>query len=137
MRLCQTYCFHYSDQGYQTMKNILVVDDTLMFRTIMKRYLSQLGFNVLELESGKNIIKLISHAAVEAIILDIMMDEQEGIETITQLNKLPMHPTIIAVSSESDYLDVATVLGAEAALTKPVSLEDLASVLYKLGITAE
>lgn len=119
------------------MKNILVVDDTLMFRTIMKRYLSQLGFNVLELESGKNIIKLISHAAVEAIILDIMMDEQEGIETITQLNELPMHPTIIAVSSESDYLDVATVLGAEAALTKPVSLEDLASVLYKLGITAE
>lgn len=119
------------------MKTILVVDDTAMFRSIMKRHLNQLGFNVLELESGKNVRNLISSETVEAIILDIMMDEQEGIETINQLRQLPTRPIIIAVSSDPLYLDFAASLGAEAALIKPVSLQNLAGVFERLGITAE
>ena len=116
------------------MRTVLVVDDASMFRTIMKRHLNQLGFEVLELESGKDVVKWVNSHEIEAILLDIIMDEQEGLETITQLMALPKRPKIIATSSNETYLRFAIDLGAEASLTKPVSFDSLKDVLHKLAM---
>lgn len=118
------------------MKSILVVDDDAIFRAIMKRYLNQQGFNVLELDSGEDVIQLISTHEIEAIILDIIMDKHEGMETIIELTKLPKRPKIIAVSSNTLYLGYAIDFGVEAALTKPVSKDDLLGVLHQLAVNA-
>lgn len=116
------------------MTTILVVDDTSIFRAIMKRYLNKLGFDVLELDSGKGVAKLLKIHQIEAIILDIIMDEQEGIETILELRNMPNRPKIIAVSSNEDYLQFAWDFGANATLTKPVALDNLTGVLRNLAI---
>jgi len=118
------------------MRTVLVVDDASMFRTIMKRHLNQLGFEVLELESGKDVVKWVNSHEIEAIILDIIMDDQEGLETITQLMELPKRPKIIATSSNEMYLRIATALGADASLAKPVPFDSLKDVLIKLAIVS-
>lgn len=118
------------------MKTILVVDDDVIFRTIAKRCLNQLGFKVLELESGKEVIRQVRSCAIEAIILDIIMDEQEGIETIRQLMDLSERPKIVAVSSNVFYLEMAMGFGVDSVLTKPIACKHLEEVLNKLGITA-
>jgi len=116
------------------MKTILVVDDTRMFRTIMSRYLTQLGIGVVELDSGIGVKERVTSQDIDAIILDIVMDKCEGIETIIELFKLPKRPKIIAVSSNPTYLGFAKDLGVEATLIKPIAKEQLEAQLRQLEI---
>jgi two-component system OmpR family response regulator len=118
------------------MKTILLVDDDRIFRTLMVGYLDKLGFNVIELESGKAVIQLIQDYEIEAILLDLVMADQEGLETIVQLARLNRCPKVIAVSSHPDYLELATFLGADDSLIKPVRIEMLKMALEKLEIIA-
>lgn len=118
------------------MQTILVADDDPIFRALMKRHLSQLGFNVVEDESGKKVALHIREYAPLACLIDIMMDEKEGIETISEISARPDKPKIIAVSSNDLYLDAASRLGADAALKKPVTPEALKSTLIQLAVLA-
>ena len=117
-------------------KNILLVDDDLMFRALINRQLTILGFDTLELESGKQVVPWVNEHEIEAIVLDLMMDEQEGMETLTQLMALIDRPKVIVVSSNPDYLDIAMSIGADDKLIKPVRYEMLEMTLRKLVITA-
>ena len=59
------------------------------------------------------------------MITDLVMPEQEGIETIQALRKEMPGIGIIAISGAfgGQFLEMAQTLGADAALTKPVSAE--------------
>lgn len=117
------------------MTFILVADDDAMFRTIMKRHLNQLGFEVIEEESGKRVAKQILTYQPVACLIDIFMDEKEGIETINEITQAANKPKIIAVSSSEIYLKIALGLGADAILKKPITLETLKLKLNQLGIS--
>ncbi len=116
------------------MTYILVADDDAIFRAIMKRYLNQLGFEVIEEESGTRVAKQILNYQPVACLIDIFMDEKEGIETIREIAKMAIKPKIIAVSSNEVYLDAVLGLGADATLKKPVTPEALRGKLSQLGI---
>lgn len=118
------------------MKTILVVDDDNTFRTVIRKSLNRLGFEVLELASGKGLMELIDTHEIEAIILDIMMDERDGFETIMELNALLKRPKIVAVSSDLPYLSMAKSFGVDYTCTKPLSFNHLSDVLKKLEIVA-
>ena len=114
------------------METVLVVDDDEMFRAIMKRNLEKLGYSVAENNSGVGVLKQIQELNPIACLLDIVMDNKEGLETIGELNTLSIRPKIIAVSSNSFYLECAVDLGADAQLKKPVTTEALSAVLAEL-----
>lgn len=116
------------------MSFILVADDDAMFRTIMKRHLDQMGFEVIENESGKGVIAQIQQHKPLACLIDMVMDEQEGIETLLEIAKLAGRPKVIAVSSNPHYLSYASDLGADTVLLKPISPETLRSTLNRLGV---
>lgn len=117
------------------MNMILVVDDDTMFRSIMRRHLQNMGFEVIENDSGLNVAKQILHYRPEVCLIDIVMDEKEGLETIREIQSLPYRPKIIAVSSNGMYLDFATELGADDALLKPISSDSLRAALIRIGIS--
>lgn len=116
------------------MTTILVVDDTAMFRSIMSRYLTELGIKMLELDSGIGVNELIASEEIDAIILDILMEKKEGIEVILELLKLPKRPKIIAVSSNAIYLGLASGFDVEAILIKPVARVQLEDTLRQLSL---
>lgn len=116
------------------MNKIIVADDDLMTRTLMKRHLEKLGFEVLLEESGDNVMRLTLEQQPVACIIDIIMDGKEGAQTISELGLLPTKPKLIAFSQNPDYLYFIDGLGADALLQKPVTFEKLQKTLEKLGI---
>lgn len=119
------------------MKAILVADDDPLFRAIMKRHLDQMGFEVIENASGKGVIAQIRRHHPVACLIDLVMDEKEGIETIGEIAELTSRPKVVAVSSNATYLDLATDLGADASLLKPIAPDRLRSTLDQLGIASD
>ncbi len=114
------------------MKKILVVDDDRLFRATMKRHLEQLGYEVVENDSGLGVDEQIQQDQPVACLIDIVMDKKEGIETIMEISKLPNRPKIISVSSNILYLDLAMSIGSDAQLLKPIAPESLTYALRNL-----
>ena len=113
-------------------KKILLVDDDQSIRVLYARALKSAGFQVETAANGREAIESLAQSEPAVIILDLVMPEQEGIETILQLHA--QHPKIpvIAISGAlgaNEYLHVANLLGVRATLTKPIQPEQLVKAI--------
>ena len=124
-----------SDNSDNKNYKALVVDDDEMFRRVLGRQLSRLGFTYSELESGDKVVAMLEAEHFDIIFLDLIMEGQEGIETLIELYELDDRPPVVAVSSQRIYLDNALVMGAEHALIKPVDTADLERIMGELSLT--
>lgn len=106
---------------------ILVVDDEAGVRGLLREILTAAGYLVAEAENGNQAVRLIRSRAFDLMITDLVMPEQEGLETIQLLRRQQPDLRIIAISGAfgGSFLKVAKSLGAHAALAKPVSPEEL------------
>jgi len=114
----------------KVMGKILVVDDEQNIREVLKRALENVGHDVLIAKNGIEGQELYLENNPDVVILDIIMPEQEGIETILKLKATDRNVKIIAVSGGGmgnavNYLDNALKLGAKAAYEKPVNISEL------------
>ncbi|MBC8319641.1 MAG: response regulator [Bacteroidetes bacterium] len=112
------------------MGKILVVDDEKNIRDVFKRALENAGHEVMVAENGVIGQQLYMRNNIDIIILDIIMPDQEGIETIIKLKAVDSNVKIIAVSgggmgNAKNYLYNALKLGARAVFEKPVNFEEL------------
>ena len=119
------------------MPDILLVDDDDSVRIIMRIALVKLGHVVREARDGREAMRLCKQRQPELMITDIIMPEQEGLETIRAVRRLYPEVKVVAMSGggradATDYLKVASALGAKAVLSKPFSTEHLAKVLDEL-----
>ena len=111
---------------------ILVVDDDDAVRSVISRMLRSYGHTVVEATDGRLGLRMLDEAPVDLVVTDVVMPDLEGLELVRRIRKRENAPRIIAISgggraSAGDYLELARKLGADATLTKPVSLEDLRS----------
>jgi PAS domain S-box-containing protein len=102
---------------------ILVVDDEAGVRGFLCRALREAGYEVTEAADGKQALRQALAGGVDLVITDLVMPEQEGIETIRALRRDMPGVRIIAISGAFDgrFLETARILGADAVLSKPVS----------------
>jgi len=100
---------------------VLIVDDDIQVRTFLASLLETEGYTILQAADGKQGQALCDEGGVDLLITDLVMPEQEGLETIHAIRhhwpKLP----IIAISGAfgGAYLELARKLGAEAVIRKP------------------
>lgn len=116
------------------MARILLIDDDDSLRTMLRLTLSHFGHIVIEASNGKVGLELFAHANADLVITDIVMPEKEGIEVLMELRKEEPPVKIIAMSGggrvgATDYLRIATQLGAAKVLTKPFSNEALKAAI--------
>jgi len=111
---------------------ILVVDDDEIFRAAMSQILGVLGYRVLELPSGVGVRELVENEKPVLCLIDLIMTDREGIETLTDLKSMENPPKLVAVSSNVQYLGITRILGADAILTKPVGRARLEATLKNL-----
>jgi CheY-like chemotaxis protein len=106
---------------------IVVADDESGVRGFLKSVLQDGGYEVIETANGKQAVKAVRAGGVDLVITDLVMPEQEGIETIRELRKSETGIGIIAISGTfgSQFLKVAQMLGADAVLSKPLTPEVL------------
>ncbi len=106
------------------MARILIIDDEDELRSLLRQMLEHAGHEVSEAVNGAAGIEIYERDAPDLIITDIIMPEQEGVETIIALRRADPALPIIAISGggrldATDFLTMAKKLGARRTLTKP------------------
>jgi len=101
---------------------ILVEDDDAGVRAFLRTVLESDGYEVTEAADGKQALQGVRAGRVDLVITDLVMPEQEGIETIRALRKEMPDIGIIAISGafNGQFLKTARMMGANVALGKPV-----------------
>ncbi|HOK44437.1 MAG TPA: adenylate/guanylate cyclase domain-containing protein [Bryobacteraceae bacterium] len=102
---------------------ILLVDDSLLGRTLISRELAAQGYGILEARDGREALELLAREAVDVVLLDMIMPEMDGAAVLRQMKSDPALASIpvIMVSAEDDMAGVAAAIemGAEDYLAKP------------------
>src|ERR1700758_2289169 len=115
-------------------EKILVVDDEPSIRKYLQTLLEVDGFDVETLGSGKEAIAKISDGdRPDLIILDVLMPELNGIDTLKELLQLDRSLNIIMLSCSNEVGTVveAIRIGAHDYLTKPFEKSDLDAAMLK------
>jgi DNA-binding response OmpR family regulator len=112
------------------MVKVLVIDDDVMLRHTITKILRRAGYEVVTAEDGVRGMAAFRKERPGLVITDILMPEQEGMQTITQIRREACDTKIIAVSGggligSADLLGMAQKLGAHQILAKPFLAEDL------------
>src|SRR5207245_3539286 len=82
---------HQSDEALRP-KKVLVVDDDVRNIFALTSLLEQHGVRVINAETGKDAISLLNEdEAIDAVLMDIMMPEMDGYETMRRIRKDPKH----------------------------------------------
>ena len=106
-------------KGWDT--TVLVVDDDEYFRALARTILEPGGFEVIEADGMATCLKAIRTRRVDAIILDMVMPDRDGMEALRELKTLYPATKIVTVSGADDsemFLNVSAYLGADASLDK-------------------
>lgn len=107
---------------------VLIVDDNEAIVKLLKRKLKKAGYNVLSAENGQNAISVLKKQKVDLTLLDEMMPEMTGTETLNVINaQLPnAPPTIMMTAHGSIGLAVNFMKnGGYEFITKPIDFEVL------------
>src|ERR1043165_7135674 len=121
----------------QTSKNgltILVGEDELEVRGYLGMALKCLGYSVELAQDGDEVLEYLrSGAEVAAVLLDIMMPNRDGLETLRDIHALDPSIPVIMVSGTSSTLNAVAAMksGASDFLDKPVSHENLRKALSR------
>ena len=109
---------------------VLLIDDDPALLNLMQLGLAAEGYSVRTASNGSEGMKLLEQELPDIVITDLVMPEQEGLETIIHLRKHYPGLRIIAISAginegTIDMLPAALKLGARQTLRKPFSIEAL------------
>ena len=115
-------------------KHILIVDDDYRNIYALRQALEHKGVHILEASNGVECLNILQTATrVDAVLMDIMMPEMDGYETMERIRKdLQLHELpIIALTAKAmkQDQDRAFEAGASDYISKPLNLEQLFSVL--------
>ena len=80
---------------------ILVVDDDARIRDLLRRYLTQEGFEVILAEDGKALNRIILRETVDLIVLDLMMPGEDGLSICRRLRAANDRTPIIMLTAKA------------------------------------
>ncbi len=115
-------------------QTILIVDDDPEVRHVLRAMLEAAGFAVAEADNGRQALAECRKLPVKLMITDLVMPEREGIETIKIARQAYPELRIIAISGAfgGEYLRIAKLLGADAALPKPLRMDALLDAVHRV-----
>lgn len=119
------------------MTQILIIDDDTFMCSYTASLLSRLGLTAIVALDGRAGVTRFSEGDIDLVMTDILMPEQEGLETILALRRLDPRIKILAMTGAQegealDYLPAAKKLGADSALRKPFTFAELSREIMRL-----
>jgi DNA-binding response OmpR family regulator len=105
---------------------ILIVDDSTTERAIIEAGLNASGYDVLTAESGRDGLRRLYEADPDLIILDVVMPELDGWETLQRIRDVSEIPVIMLTAQDEDEERIRGLLGGAADyVTKPFTPGEL------------
>jgi two-component system response regulator (stage 0 sporulation protein F) len=112
------------------------MDDEAPIRALLSQALQSAGYAVLEASNGREGMRLYRQSPAELVLVDILMPELNGFDTIIELTREFLDIKVIAMSGlfGDDFIKKkARLLGARCMLRKPFGIEEmLKAVRYEL-----
>lgn len=105
---------------------VLVVDDDVMVRDVVGRYLGRAGYQVTVAGDGEEALRAVETAAPDLVVLDLMLPGLPGLEVCRRLRAAGPVPVVMltALGEEEDRI-AGLELGADDYITKPFSPREL------------
>ncbi len=108
------------------MAKILIVDDEVKIREVVKEYALIHGFEVDEAEDGLHAIEKVEAHDYDCIILDVMMPRLDGFSACKQIRKMKAIPIIMLSARQEEYDKLfGFELGVDDYVVKPFSPKEL------------
>lgn len=99
---------------------ILVVDDELSLRRLMRLYLGKAGFAVQEASTGSQALAALRRGDIDLAIVDVMLPELDGFEVVRQARRNSSIPIILLTARGEEASRVAGLeVGADDYVVKP------------------
>ena len=120
------------------MAKILIVDDEHLTTEMLGTFLKIIGHQSIEALNSREAWDKLTYESPDAILLDIMLPDVNGLDMCRQLRANPSTATlpIIMISAYAPPLTKeATEAGANAYLAKPINITGLKNALLNVGIT--
>ena len=118
---------------------ILVVDDDVRLRDLLRRYLTEQGFNVVTAENAQAMNKLWIRERYDLLVLDLMLPGEDGLSICRRLRGAGDMTPIIMLTAKGEDVDriVGLEMGADDYLPKPFNPRELVArigaVLRRVG----
>lgn len=115
-------------------KEVLIVDDSIYMRSLIKTTLSGAGFDVVgEAENGEQAIDLAIDLQPDLITLDNILPDMMGFEILKVIREEGVESIVVMVSAvgQQTVVNKGLALGAAEYLVKPFTEEDLLNVVNK------
>jgi DNA-binding response OmpR family regulator len=115
-----------SDSAEAQRTSVLVVDDDRKLCRLIKDYLEPLGYDVATANTGKEGLEKALSGKFDAVILDVMMPEMDGLEVLRRLRAASNVPVLMltGLGEEADRI-VGLEMGADDYLPKTFSTREL------------
>lgn len=122
------------------MSNLLVVDDELRVRDLIKKYAKFDGYEVSEASNGLQALELCKKQHFDLIIMDVMMPELDGFSACREIRKVSDIPIIILSARGEEYDKIhGFEFGVDDYVVKPFSPRELmmrvAAILKRKGVS--
>ncbi|MFZ6874704.1 two-component system response regulator OmpR [Undibacterium sp. Di27W] len=106
---------------------ILVVDDDLRLRDLLRRYLTEQGFQVVSAENAQAMNKLWIRERYDMLVLDLMLPGEDGLAICRRLRGAGDKTPIIMLTAKGEEVDriIGLEMGADDYLPKPFSPREL------------
>lgn len=119
------------------MANILIVDDDPTVRMIAGEILTTAGHQVSEAGDGDEALGKVAETPFDLVVLDMLMPNKDGLETIAELRGRRPRMRILAISSggrmdAGQLLRMALVFGADETMVKPLHGDILVEAVTRL-----
>lgn len=102
------------------MYNILVCDDERDIVSALDIYLTSDGYRVFKAYNGKEALEYIRTENIHLVLMDVMMPEMDGIQTMVKIRELSNVPVILLTAKSEDTDKVlGLMVGADDYITKP------------------
>lgn len=113
---------------------ILVVDDDVKIRSVVRRGLAYEGYRVIEAASGEEGLQKAREHLPQLVILDVMMPGIDGLEVTRRLRAAGDEVAILMLTARDEVKDRVEGLetGADDYLVKPFSFEELLARVHSL-----
>ena len=108
------------------MARLLIVDDEVKIREMIKKYAVFEGYEVDEAKDGFEAISLCNSKDFDLIIMDVMMPELDGFSTVKEIRKSKDVPVIMLSARGEEYDRIhGFEVGADDYVVKPFSVKEL------------
>lgn len=115
------------------MRKILLVDDEVDIRELLRRSLERQGFSVVTVDNGEAAVATMS-IGFDAVVTDILMPRLDGIGLLKALANITNPPIRVVITNFADKARILDALnhGADYLIEKPFPTEQLFEIITKL-----